>query len=198
MSVNQNDVMEVSARSEWNGVEDTVSVYQLRKTDSGPTDDADVVDDLVTIMELIYNIFLAAQTALLIYRDIRIKNVTQDVLMGVHPWPTITAGVATGGAMPPGNAALVSFDTGKPRVVLRKFLGGLVSTDLDADGTLDTAVVAALLVFGATLVAPLVQTNGTYEYGYLSPKTLQWETPISVVVTDITAYQRRRKQGRGS
>jgi hypothetical protein len=81
---------------------------------------------------------------------------------------------------------------------MRKYFGVFTEADIDANGTWGTGLVAAMVVVAGFLLAPLVAANGAYEYGYLSPKTSNFEVPTGAVVTDIPAYQRRRRQGRGS
>lgn len=198
MAVNTNDVIEVSARCEFGGVEDVINVYQFRMTTAGPVDDDDVMLDLGLWLEDVYQPVITSQTNDFAYRDIAFRNVTQSTVMGTIAWPTYTAGAAAPNNIPPGLAALINFATNKARVILKKYIGGWILSGLEADGTFTGGLVALMLSLGIRLLSGWVGAYGTYEYGYLSPKTLSWEVPVGYTVTDVPAYQRRRKQGRGA
>lgn len=198
MAVEQNDVLEASARMEFNGVEDIVNVYQFQLTTTGPITDSQGVDDILLILEAIYLVLVAQQSVLTLYRDIRVVNKTQSTILGTFLWPSLTAGTAAVAAQAPGVCGLVSLATAVPRVNLRKYYGDMVTATMENDGTFASFVTTALTNISAMLLTQRVQVNGTWRYGYLSPKSLAWELPLSAIVTDIPAYQRRRKQGRGS
>lgn len=198
MAIEQDDILEVSARMEFNGVEDIVNVYQFQLTTPGPITDQQGVDDVLLIIEAIYTALVALQSTLTLYRDIRVTNKTQLAILGTFLWPSLTAGTAAVIAQAPGVCGLVSLATAVPRVNLRKYYGDMVTSTMELDGTFASFVTTALTTISGTLLTQRVQVNGTWRYGYLSPKSLAWELPLSAVVTDIPAYQRRRKQGRGS
>lgn len=198
MAVLQNQVLEASARMEFDGVEDQVNVYQYQLITPTPVDEADAVDDILTILEDFYTIWLAAQSILIAFRDIRIRNVSTDTILGTFGWPSLTAGTAADDALPPGNAGLINLNTDIARVSPRKYMGGLTVGSMESDSKLVAATVTKLAAMGAFLLADQIETYGTWVYGYLSPKTSAFEVPVGANITDITAYQRRRKQGRGS
>jgi len=198
MATVQDDVVEVVARMEFDGVEDVVNVYQFRLDSVSSVDEADVVDDMLDIMEALYTILKAMLPVIQVFRDIRVRNVTQGLLYGVHAWPTLTVGTGTGGPLPPGVGGLVSFPTNVSRVTMRKYWGGTTQDYLDGSGLLIAAGVTILTNAAAELIALHVEANGDWVYGYTSPKTLSFKEPVGALVTDIIAYQRRRKQGRGS
>lgn len=198
MTVNQNDVLEVSARMEFNGTEDIVGVYQFQKTDAVPTADALVVTDILNIMETIYLVLNTGFQLLQLYRDIRIANKTQATVIGTFGWPTLTAGVNTFDATAPGVCALVNFTTPVPKVNPRKYFGVFTEPNMQVDGTWSGGLITLVGSAVAFLVLPIVEVNGNYQYGYDSPKSGLFESAAALVITDVPAYQRRRKQGRGS
>lgn len=198
MTVVQNDVLEVSARSEFGGVEDVVNVFQFRYESLLPLPNPDAIDDILEIMEILYTIINVSLTILQLFRDIRIANRTQNTLLGTFSWPTLTVGGNPLSPTAPGVAFLTSFNTDVPRVGMRKYWGVMTEGDFDNDGTYAATLVATGVVLIATMLPPIIATNGTWQYGNDSGKTLQFEVPTGGLATDIPAYQRRRKQGRGS
>lgn len=198
MAVNTNDILEIAARAEFEGVEDVLNVYQYQYTGAPTILDSDAVDDLSNEVDDLYGFIVGNQSADYIYRDITIRNITQLAVLGVIPWPVKVAGTAPVDNLPPGVAGLINMATGIARVVLRKYFGGFVVSTLDTDGRFVSGVVAQFILFGLRLISPVDVLGRTYQYGHFSPKTLQFEVPTSVTATDIPGYQRRRKQGRGS
>lgn len=198
MTVVDNDVLVASARSEFNGVEDIVNVFQFHKQSGGPQDDADVFDDIVLIMESIYTLVKAMQTIQTIYRDITVRNKTQSTILGTSGWPTLLTGDYDGGNPPPGVSALLSFTSPYPRIGGRKYWGGLDQSTLEGDGTLVVGAVTALNEIAVLMTGGFVKTTGTYVYGVTRTSDGSFIYLWDWVVTDIPAYQRRRRQGRGS
>lgn len=198
MTIQIGDVLEASARMEFQGVDDQVNVYQFVLGTPGPISDEDGVEDILDLIEAIYTLWKVAMSTLTLFRDIRIRNVTQDEVLGTFPWPTLTAGEAAADCIPPGNCGLINFHTPIPRVTPRKYMGSLVTTQMEADGSLGAAIVTRLSDIATLLLDVWVGTSGDWLYGYFSPKTSTFVFPQSATVSDITAYQRRRKQGRGS
>ena len=198
MTTNQNDVIEVSARCEFNGTEDVINVFEWQLTTPGPLTDAATVNDLEAITEDFYTLFLAFQSDSLLYRDLRFRNKTQDTVLGTYPWPTLIDGLVDGTDLPPGNCGVLNFNTTVARVTPRKFLGGLTTISLDTDGSLEATTVAQMALLIEYLLLIQDEAGGDWRYGVLSEKTSQFEFPVSGTATDISGYQRRRKQGRGS
>lgn len=198
MATQPGDIIEAAARAEINGSDDIVNSYQFRFEEETELSDGNTVNDIIKVLELIYVIVEALQSTFVLYKDIRITNKTQQQLLGTVAWDTVSQGTAVGDAIPPGVAALINFSTTISRVMPRKYFGGFTVANLDQDGTWDTALVAEMVDIGDILLAPITVQNRVWQYGYLSPKTLAFEIPVSAVTNDVGAYQRRRKPGRGS
>lgn len=198
MATQQNDILEAACRAEINGSDDIINTFQFRYEDAAPLSEANTITDMVAVLELIYVIIEALQSSFVLYKDIRLTNKTQDILLGTVPWDTVDQGTAIGDAVPPGVASYISFSTTIPNVRPSKYFGGFTVANLDQDGTWDTALVAEMVDVADLLLAPLGVQGREYRYGYLSPKTLAFEIPVSAVTNDVGAYQRRRKPGRGS
>lgn len=198
MTVNVGDVLEMTLRADFDGVEDVLNVFQFQYLTSAPAADADVLDDLLDLAEAIVNIIKNLSTALVVWRSIRGYNVTTDILLGVSSFASPIAGVNAGDSGVPGVCGLVTFPTNRPRVVMRKFVGVLSESIVVNAGVLGATFVDTLVDLGEYLTQTQTVNGRAYRYGYLSPKVGSFIDPVSAVITNIPAYQRRRRQGRGS
>lgn len=198
MATNPNDIIEIAARAEFEGVEDVVNVYQFQYQGAAACTDYETILDLSNRLDSLYGGIISHQSNTLVYRDLSFRNLTQGTILGLTPWPTRTVGGAASSNLAPGVAAVINAVTQVSRVILRKYLGGFTVLGLDSNGSFTSGLTAAILTFGSNLIAPYVG-GGTrnWQYGYFSPKTSGFEIPTSATVTDIPGYQRRRKQGRG-
>jgi hypothetical protein len=131
------------------------------------------------------------------YRDLTFRNVTTGLLMGITPWPVLLTGAGAPVNTPPGIAGVINMATNVARVILRKYIGGILTAALDPDGTFIAAFQAALVTFGNVIINGTSSGGDVWAYGHLSDKTGNFEIPNSATATDIPGYQRRRKQGRG-
>jgi ABC-type glycerol-3-phosphate transport system permease component len=175
-----------------------MNIFQFQYQDNEELTNGETVTDILTIVESIYALLVAALTTLPVFRDIRIANKTQGTILGTFGWPTLIAGTNADQPVAPGVCFLTSWNTPIPRVGMRKYWGVMTEANTDADGTWSAGLVAVGVTVAALLSGPLQGPVGGYFFGYLSPKTLGFEVPAGAVVTDIPAYQRRRRQGRGS
>lgn len=198
MSVAQNDVVRVDSIATFNIVDEVVNTYQFRKTDAGTITDANALDDLEAIILQILAIIKALAGAATVWQRIRAQNLTQDTLLGeqIHGAPIVgTNGTASGA---PGVAALLSLKTNVPRVVMRKYWGPLAENSINDSGLMGAGQAAVLTDAADLMLVPFTEANGTWEFGYDSPKVGGWITPQSASFTLVPAYQRRRRQGVGS
>lgn len=198
MSNNQFDILEVAARMEMNGIDDVVNVFQFRLDTPGTINNLGVANDLIKILEDVYTILNVGISLLQLYRDLRITNLTQSTVLGTYAWATLTAGIAADDPTPNGVSGLVNYATGVPRVAPRKYYGVFTEVSVDSSGYWTPGWTSALAAAGAQLLGPQPSILGTYTYGYLSPKTLAFQPATSVIATNVPAYQRRRKPGRGA
>jgi len=197
-AVSTGDAVRVDLVADIDADQDMIGVYQFRLISGDIASEADVLDDLLSIGGAIVTIVRQLCNVLTVWRKIRAVNLTTNTLIGEADFTPNVAGSLTGDQVPYGVAALTTFPTYTPNVRLRKFLGGLDSGVLTASGKITAGGVADLADFVTLMLDPFTETNGTWQYGYLSPKTAGWVGPVSGTVTNVPAYQRRRRQGTGS
>jgi len=198
MPVSQSQVVTVAARAEQNGVEDIVNVFDLQKTDAGTIDNTATLSDVEDWIEGLYLILRVLQLATTVYREIKVYNRSLGTVIGTVSITNPSAGSASGSDLPPGAAGLISFPTEVGKVIGRKYIGGLSTGLLDTDGTMLSFAVTNLVNAGNYMRASYVGTNGSWQYGVWDKNSAILRVPIATIVTDVFAYQRRRKTGRGS
>lgn len=192
------DVIEVAIIHDNTTSGEQVNNYQFQLTSGGPVDDADLLDDVALILQVLYLIIAAYTDIRNVLREVVVRNKTQGLLVGSTDAGTYLGGTNISDATPQGVAPYVYFKTNVPRVVLSKYLPSVGEGSVSADGRLTTAFQAVLLSYAVTLAATHAVGGHTYEYGYDSPKALGFVLPSVLVVANVYAYQRRRKEGRGS
>lgn len=192
------DIIEVAVIHVNDGVDHVINVYQFQKTDATPTSDADLLDDVASIVENLYNLLRTLITIRNVLSDVVVRNLTQSLLVGSTDGGTYVGGAGAGDQWPNGAAAMTFFKTNVPRVILKKFWPSGLAADLSPGGNPDSAWLVAMALVAAELLVPFVEANTTLRYGYNSPKTLGWEVPLTGHVPAIMSYQRRRKAGTGS
>ena len=198
MAVIQHDILEASARLETQDGDDVIGVYQMRYEGVPPLTDAAGINDVIEFLEAVYGIIQTILPILSVFRDITVRNKTLGVNYGAFAWPFLTVGAQPGNDQPPAVSSMVSFPTGVSRVTLRKYFGNMAVNQLAQPGTWLPTHQAVMSNVAAVLIVPFVATNGTWAYGYHSPVTTLWHAPSTAIITNIPAYQRRRRQGRGS
>lgn len=131
--------------------------------------------------------------------DLDVLNVDGTVKRNVGQSAIGLAGLVAGDMSPPGSCILLTADTVKPKQRGRKYVPGLASTDL-TDGLIEAARLATLV----TLVLEYLDIittgiTGQLDPGVLSRTLLAFEPFLSSgALTDVPAYQRRRKPNVGS
>lgn len=198
MPVQDEDVLELTVIHDNDVSGEVINRFQYRIDTPTPVEDANVLEDIADLIEVLYNIVSHMIAIANVFREVRVHNVTQDRLMGSTDAGTYTGGESAGDDMPQGTAGYFHFTTAVPRVILSKYLPPSTEGDKSTDGKPTTASMALM---AAMVTAMLVgHTSGTahYDYGHFSPKVLAWVVPQVGTVSSLYAYQRRRKPGRGA
>lgn len=191
------DVMKVDMIGDIDNSDEIVQAYQFQLISGGIDNDL-TLDDLLELLTLVWAVVDGLINIRTVFRRIRVSNLTQDTILGDRVFSPVLAGAVDGEAVPNQVTAPVSFKTDVPRVILRKHLGTLSKPSLTADGFITAGAQAFMALYGVAMLADHVMTNGTYIYGYLSPKTLGFEVPTTAFFTAVTGTQRRRRVGVGS
>jgi hypothetical protein len=205
--VSNGDVLRVACRTNLESAQDCVNVYHFEAQFFSDQDDSDVLAAIVDKMQTAYSALNPNISNLVDVIDIKVDVVEfiGGVLkivraVGLVPWSGgAFSPTAAGEALPPGVAGLVKFLTGIGKVYGRKFIGGIVEAS-QAGGVLGSGFLTQLGTYAAALMVPIEVISGAnlLQLGVMSSKLATFVPFLSVDVTDIVAYQRRRRPGSGS
>lgn len=198
MPVDNLDVLDVTVIHDNSVSGEQVNKFQFRYGGPDGTADATVLDDVAEIIQVLYTFVITLISIRNVLREVKVQKANKGPLIGSTMPPTYAGGTAPDPAAPQGTAAFCYFKTNVPRVILKKYLPSPNTGQLAAGGGLSTAAKANLVQFADELLDVFEFGSRAYQFGYLSPKTLEFEVPDIAVASGILAYQRRRKVGVGA
>lgn len=195
-AVNPGDILRCTAEMTNDG-EAMQNVYHFVYQNTISVDDVFVAIDLASIMDdqyTIINPYIGNDVA---YIQVRMKNVTQNLLMPTRIWPTLVQGQALNPLLPMQAAAEIILPTNVPRVLGRVFLGGWTE-DANADSKITTPPHNLIETFGSNLLNPFPKPNGPYQYAIYRRALGTTVFPSTSRVPIDWRTQRRRRRGVGS
>ena len=198
MSVSQNQVVRFDVRGLIDDTDQIVQSYQARLSSATTLTDAQALTDWANIFVNLWTIIKSIHNIYVEFTNVKAQNVSTGTLMGDLNFTTAQVGTGTGDALANQLTLPVSFATVIPRVMMRKLWGPGAEGGIGVDGLYSSTAITVALNGAAFLMVPLVGTTGTWEYGYLSPKTVNFEVPTGALVTAIPGTTRRRRRGVGS
>ena len=200
------DVLRCSVRfSDVNG-NDHVNVYYLRAPFEITDSDATIMAAIADYFDDAYSELATNISNLVTEIDIKIDEVewVGGVLevtrnLGTVPWSMTTSPSAAGDPLPPGVAALVKFLTGVGKTYGRKFIG-MICEAAQASGIITSGLQSQLASYAGVILAGIsgILTGGDLDAGVMSVKIHGFQEYNNYDVSDVVAYQRRRRQGTGS
>lgn len=198
MTVATGDTVRADVIGDWNGSVEVVQSYQFKLATGGPLADALALDDLADIFEDIWLLAKLLYNTLMTVRRLKARLVPSGVLLGEHIFSPVLVGLQASDISSTTVTAPLSFLSTVPRVILRKSYGPIAENQVDPAGELGAAPLAQLTLISALMLADMVEVNGTWEYGFYSPKTLGFVRPVAAVFSSAPGTMARRRLGRGS
>jgi len=205
VTVNNGDVIRVSARFAMSSGQDHVNVFHYQTDPFGATeDDATVMSEIHDQLDSAYSNITAHLSNTASPVDLKfdivefiggVETIVRN--LGLIPFDVTTPPGGTGEALPPGNAGLVKMLTGIGKVYGRKYVGMLLEGGQNG-GTLGASLLTALDVFGGIVYDSFAGAAVTYLAGVMSKKLAEFVPFIEYEVNPEIAYQRRRRPGTGS
>jgi hypothetical protein len=200
MTVNQEDVIRVTARLKYRTLDDVQNVYYVKYEGATPLTDSAARNDLEAWLEDIYGEFSGGMPEELTFEDLTFFNYTQDAPMSDGDWPFLVQGGSATDELPSGVAAVATASTGKKNTRSRKFWGPLTEA-LTTDGEWLAGTLSDLADAAATWITTFVgDQSGLLWRPGVKTSAEEWQFwPLAeAVVRAIPAYMRKRKQGKGS
>lgn len=198
MAAQEGDVIEVTVIHDNDTSGEQVNRFQFMVLAGAPISDADLLDDIQTIVETLYNLVIAIISLRNVLREVGVFNKTQDLLVGVTGAGTYTGGDATDPASPQGVSPYCYFKTNVPHVILSKYLPSVSQSRIGISGLWTSPTLGATTAFAVRLLASFTELGGSYQYGHWRALAEEFVFPSVAVIPLEPAYQRRRKPGRGS
>lgn len=197
MTVNQNDILRVTAEMSI-GVNDVQNVFHYQYVAVADVTDALALLDSAVIMETLYDIILSDIGDALTFDQVRVKNVTQNTLLGSTPFPVLIAGTELGAPLPLPDAALITYPTAVPRTRGGTYFGGFTEIANVEQGNIASATVTRLLAVGVRALQEQNIAGRLYQFVLIN-RLLGTVIPLtSAIVHPIFRTQRRRRPGVGS
>lgn len=196
--VDTNDILRIGALWTHNAVTIIGNTFHVRVTAGGGLDYPDAADDVSEYMEDIYDeVDLWFSDEMATY-GLTLANITQDTTYGAFAWTNPMAGTEVAGWLPQGVCCLTWGRTTKPRVQTRKYWGVFTEAG-QTDGKWVAAVETACATAHNLHHTAFVGTNGLTVLGVAYNRLTQDVNEVtSIASTDVPAYQRRRRLGRGA
>ena len=191
-------IVQVTVHGRFNNAADVNNVYQVQLIDGGPLTLNEVGEGLADWFEVLYDYVKLFCNALVTWQGISAQHLNGNCVTGLHTFTSPIVGSLTNDVVPPGVAALMSFQTGIARVVGRKYFGVLDESVIGATGGLTGTFTAQAANIGAHLTQDTLVSGLTWQAGHFSPKTLEWQPFTGYTYSTNPAYQRRRRVGSGS
>lgn len=206
-----NDVIRVTSRWKFNGQDDQVNVWFFRCLTAGSCLTADLVLDVQTWLDQVFNPINAAVPAGslvaydlkidLVHYDVGTAKIITDQNLYLGPWTVQNPPGGAGEALPLMTSAVVHCRTSRPKTRGRKFLPAFVESQSGNGGQLTSAAKTLVLAAAAAMLQQLAITPGTAVFlpGVISKygTVAYFLNFLSAVVTDYLCTQRRRRVGVG-
>lgn len=196
--VNQGDIVRVTAKMHESYSGDIQNVFYFRNDGALGMYDSLCFDDLSPKLEDVYSDILSVLSNNLSFVSIDFYDVTAARPMADVPWPTLTQASDSGDRLPQACSAMVLYRTGVRRTMGRKFFGPLTAGQT-VDGKLISTAVTAFITAGSHLLTSFLGAGSGNSWlpGIPAAGAHFWSFE-DCTVKDIVAYQRRRREGRGS
>lgn len=191
-------IFAVNVKGRWNAAADVVNSFQIEYVDGGTISAATLYNDLGNWTGALLDLVKLFCNALMVWEKYNVAHLDGNCGSGDLAISPTIPGSLENDLVPGGVAALSSFPTGVRRVVPRKYWAGLDSSMIGAGGYLTPTAQGLVEDVNDFLMTPYVTGTQTYRYGYFSPKTTSWLIPNTAAVSNVPAYQRRRRVGTGS
>ena len=198
MTIAEDDVIRATAVMKRALSDDIQNVFHLKLINISTATQLQLRTDIAEYLEDIWGTLVGLMHTSITFDEIQLFNVTQNTPEPTVNWPTLVAGSASGDPLADGVAALTLGRTGVSKRIGKKYFALFTEGALTL-GLWTATTVTALTTAAADWIAPFTGiSTATWDPGVFTRLTSAFTAFIEAVVSDIPAYQRRRKRGVGS
>lgn len=196
MTVAQTDIVRATVDGLYASQAVIQNVYHLQ-LNSADLDEADALDDIVELVEVLYQILKSILHVAYVIREVRVINTSQNTDVGNGQFVDDLPGEHTGNTVPPQVAYGITLNTAILSVRGRKFFGPVGEGFVNDTGLIEASGVTPLVNAINYLAAQQVATNGTWTFGVKRSVLGGFGAFIGGSVSARAVTQRRRRVGVG-
>ena len=188
------DVIRVVAKMS-DGSGDVQNVYHCKIAGTTAPSNGVLLVNCATIMDDAYDYFDGSVSDDISFDSIAAYNVTADEPVGETTWSTLTSGGSSGNKLPPQVTPLVLFTTAVLNSLGKKYLPVMTAAGLDPDGSITSAILAAMSQYATELLSGIDAGLWTADFGNYRKATDTFIPWVAAIARDLYATQRRRYTG---
>lgn len=203
MAIEAFDIIKATCRLRVASLDDVINIFTF-KMQSVPPTEADALTDIFEYLENIYTAVNSIIPNTVSYADITLFNVTQDIQIGIYPWPNLTTGASASAAVNNVLSMFMFARTGVKRAIGKKWMplpNSGSGTGNTLNGTALTALTNAAAAWWDSFVGTVGSTN-IYPgmlYNHTVPVISSGFAKFTNAVAQaLIGVQRRRKRGLGN
>lgn len=197
MAVQQGDVLRATAEMSIQ-VDDLQNVLHYRLVSVSEVENSQALLDVAAVLDSLYDHIDGNMGDGVDFDQVRVQNITQDVLLGATAWPTLVAGGLVDDLQPRQAAALVTFPTAVPQTRAGIYFGGFTESANTTNGNITSVLLSNLLDLANEALTVQDIGGNLYEYVLVNREFGTVITLVSAIVHLVWRTQRRRRPGIGS
>lgn len=199
MAVQPNDILRVTFLGAYDDQDDIQNVFTMQYQGIAAAAEADVLTDLIAVLEALYTILAPIIAALTAFDGIRVINQSQNSDVGTGPFVTLSSGSAGSDSSPLQVCYGVTLRTVDLSVRGRKFFGPPAEGLLGLAGVLAGGTTVPLANAIVHLITQqTAPSTRPYRYGVIRGVDGVFLPFTSGSVSGNVVTQRRRRQGVGT
>jgi hypothetical protein len=191
------DWIEVVTTGQLNATDADFNVYRFQLLEGSFASDEGLLDDLEELVTAILNTVKALYYTFMAWSNFKARNLTRDTATIYRTLASPILGTDANYSAAWGVCGLVSFPTEVARVILRKYYGPVAKDLLTSTGFLTAGATGILTDLSDLLLDEIETSFGLWQYSHPYGPLLADVRPVGSIITNVPAYQRRRKPGTG-
>lgn len=160
--------------------------------------DLQFMSEIANYMDISYLIINGSFNTAMLYKHIDGQNITQNQLLPLVPWPTLTAGVNATDMLPTQCTARPYFPTNRPKTRAAIGLPPYSENTQSGGGLIAAATLTVTETWADRFVGNMILAGGTLQYGAFNNALVRFTPVDSRVVPQRFRTIKRRRVGVGA